>query len=84
MELGRFKESNGGIGIGDDINYEYFEVHKTNDENDRVIILWKLNIFERILVLFTGRVWQQSLLKGGDLQETAITIDKPYMKKVEN
>jgi hypothetical protein len=75
MELGNFKESNGYIGE----DYNKFNVHYVGSSDDRIIFCWELNIFERIILLFTGHVWQQSLLNGGELQKTAITIDKPFM-----
>jgi len=78
MEIDKFDEVNDVMGTGEDAFY----LHKAQDEDNRIVICWKLSIFERIGLLFTGRIWQQSLLYGDGLQTTAISVDKPVMDNV--
>ena len=41
------------------------------------MICWKLNLYERICVLFTGRLYQYSIIEGQELQGSLMTIGKP-------
>jgi len=76
MELGEFDESNDFIGGRE----SSFRVYRDYDSDEGLIVFcWKLNFFERLQVLFTGRVWHHVLLNGERLQECAITIEKPVM-----
>ena len=75
MEMGEFDESNSGIGSG----IGRFPVYDSCDKDGRIIFCWKLGIWERLVLLFTGRIWHQVLLKGDELQECAVHVDKPDM-----
>ena len=77
MNVGEFKESNSTIGHGD----EKFDVHLDGGEEGGVVICWKLDMWERVWVLFTGRVWQHNLTYGHDLQTCGVSIEKPRMGK---
>jgi len=80
MDIANFPESNAGIGAYG----REFRIFRASDAEDRIVICWKLNWYERFLVLFTGRVWQQSLLEGKPLQGSAITAVKPVMEDARN
>lgn len=48
-----------------------------NDPYGRVISCWSLTWAERIKVLYTGRVWHESLTFKNALQPLKLSIEKP-------
>jgi hypothetical protein len=48
-------------------------------DNDQTISCWKLNIKERIKILFTGKLWLRQLNFGSPLQPQSPTIDYPFI-----
>jgi hypothetical protein len=52
-----------------------------NDEQGTVISCWKFTCWERLKLLFTGRLWVLSLTFGAPLQPIAFDIDYPSMPK---
>lgn len=59
--------------------YQPLPSHKTAD--GEVITCWGLDWRERLLVLFTGRVWWRTLTFGGPLQPQMGQIDNPFKGK---
>jgi len=51
------------------------------DPEGRIICCWSLNIWERLIVLFTGKVWHQILTFNKPLQPQLLTVEKPDMEK---
>lgn len=54
-----------------------------NRESDwrEVTSCWKLTWYERILILFTGRVWSTLMTFGGPVQPQIIRIESPFNRK---
>lgn len=40
---------------------------------------WSLNLWERLKVLFTGRIWHEVLTFSKPLQPQKLSVDKPEM-----
>jgi hypothetical protein len=76
-----FKESNATF-AEDQEEYLPLPVHKRMDEEGTVVSCWKLSFFERLKVLFTGRVWYSVWTFGGPLQPQLPSIDKPEGMKL--
>lgn len=64
--------------------YNPLPAHKfPNDAQGRIACCWKLNIFERIRVLITGRIWHQIATFDEPLQPQLLSVEKPEMVKPE-
>lgn len=44
----------------------------------RIAFCWKLSPWERIKILFTGKVWQQVLTFNKPLQPQKLGVNKPF------
>ena len=75
-----FKEVNQIIGA-DSEGYKQLYVHKTKDQFGDVTSCWKLSLFERIQVLFTGKVWLCQRTFNHDLVNSLITTEKDEVIK---
>ncbi len=74
----KFKESN-IIFAKDQPEYLPLPAYK-NDKGD-VISLWQLNFFERIKILFTGRMWFHVSTFNKPLQPQLPTLKYPFIRK---
>lgn len=50
--------------------------YRHDSKNVEIVSCWKLTVWERIKLLFTGRVWVQLLTFGNPLQPQYVTINK--------
>lgn len=57
--------------------YQPLPVHKTAD--GEVISCWRLSIFERVRVLFTGRIWFRTLTFNEPLQPQGPCVEYPFV-----
>jgi hypothetical protein len=73
-----FKESN-IVFAKDQPEYLPLPAYK-NDKGD-VISLWKFNFFERIKILFIGKIWFHVLTFNHPLQPQRPTLDYPFEYK---
>ncbi len=48
---------------------------------DRTVSCWKLSLFERLKLLFTGRLWLLQLNFRQPLQPQLPTVDCPFVRK---
>lgn len=48
------------------------------DPEGRVAFCWQLTWTERLILLVTGRLWQQILTFNKPLQPQKLTVDKPF------
>ena len=69
-----FKNAN-TIYAKDQPEYLPLVVHK--DEGGTVTSLWKLTPFERLKILFTGRLWLQNLTFNRPLQPQLPSVNNP-------
>ena len=75
MENIKFKECNIEIGKGQDVYYTlqaYFD-------GDAVVTCYKLNLWERLKVLFTGKIWLGQMTFGSALQPQLPTVHKEIL-----
>jgi len=67
----------------DQPQYLPLPAHRFSDEPDtgRIACCWQLNWKDRLIILFTGRVWHQILTFNQPLQPQLLTIEKPVDMK---
>ena len=60
--------------------YLKLPAHKFDgDPQGRIACCWRLSFKERLMVLFTGLIWQQVLTFNAPLQPQLLTVYKPDM-----
>ena len=75
MKIIKFKEQN-IVYAENQPEYLPLPAYKHKSLNVEVVSCWKLTVWERIKLLFTGRVWVQLLTFGAPLQPQYVTINK--------
>ena len=55
--------------------------HRVGDPEGTVVSCWGLSLRERLRLLFTGRLWLQTLTFDHPLQPQLPGVDKPLMKE---
>lgn len=61
---------------------EYLDLPSYRDKaTGRVISCWKLSLFERLKLLFTGRLWLHILAFNNPLQASKLSADSPFPYK---
>jgi hypothetical protein len=80
MKLVEFPEQTTVI-AKDQPPYAQFPCHQVGDARDTIIACWELSIFERLKILFTGKVWHLILKFDQKLQPQLLLVDKPKMEK---
>lgn len=58
---------------------DYKPLPAYSDET-QTVTCWKLTWYERIKILFTGKMWFQQMNFGQKLQPQYMTVDKPFVK----
>lgn len=58
---------------------EYLPLPAFRWDDGRIATCWKLTWRERLMLLFTGCVWQQVLTFNQPLQPQKLTVEKPEM-----
>lgn len=56
---------------------EYLPLPAWTDGHE-VISCWRMTWHERLIALFTGRVWLRQLTYGQPLQPQLVTVDRPF------
>lgn len=79
MKIAEFAEQTVVI-AKDQPQYIPLPAHRFGDEEGRIACCWKLTFWERIRVLFSGKIWHQILTFNGPLQPQLLTVEKPAMK----
>ena len=80
MKLIVFKEVNTTY-AEDQPEYRPLPAYKyTNDAEGRIVCCWGLSFFERVKLLFTGKLWHSILTFNQPLQPQLLQIDKPAMR----
>lgn len=60
--------------------YRPIPAHRfAGDERGRIAFCWKLTLRERLVVLFSGKLWQQVLTFNQPFQPQLLTVEKPDM-----
>lgn len=62
---------------------QYFPLpaHIVVGEECRTIFCWKANFWERLQILFTGKIWHHVLTFGNPLQPQLLQVDTPFVKQ---
>lgn len=83
MEIISFKEAN-TIYAEDQSKYKSLPCFRYNVEEGRLACCWKLTFFERLQVLFTGKIWHNILTFYQPLQPQLLQVNKPKDMNWEN
>lgn len=75
MKPTEFKESNTTFGKNQP-NYSPLPALSFKDSQGIVITCWKLSFFERMKLIFTGRIWLSSMTFLQPLQPLYLTVNK--------
>ena len=57
---------------------EYLPLPAHRTEDGRVFSCWKMTLLERVIVLFTGRIWFGTMPFGQPLQPQKIQVRSPF------
>ena len=76
----KFKEMNSEIAKNQK-EYLTLPAWKSNEQNGEVISCWRLTIFERIKLLFMGKVWVRVWTFNNPLQPQCLQIEYPFIQK---
>jgi hypothetical protein len=68
----------------DQPEYMPLPAHIAGDKQGTLTFAWRLTWYERLAILFSGVIWQQTLTFGSPLQPQLLTVEKPYMSKRKN
>lgn len=63
----------------DQPEYQPLPAHQFNDSTGTIACCWKLTLWERIKLLFTGVIWHQIWTFNKALQPQLLTVEKPIM-----
>lgn len=63
----------------DQEEYLPLPAHLVGDPSGCIVFCWKMTLLERLKVLFTGNVWQETLTFNSPLQPQRLSIKKPVM-----
>ena len=75
-----FKEANKIYGLNQP-EYQPLKAYLfETDIRGQIISLWKANIWDRIKILFTGKVWLSQLTFHKPLQPQSLTTEYPFIK----
>lgn len=75
MKADYFKEHN-VVFAKDQPEYTPLPALRIKDEKDTIIICWKLTFWERVRVLFLGRIWSSELNFFNPLTPRYLSTDK--------
>ena len=79
MNLTDFPERTLLIGAGQE-QYQPLPAYRyQQDPCGRVVFCWKPTFRERVIILLTGRIWQQVLTFNQPFQPTKLEVEKPEM-----
>lgn len=67
----------------DQPQYNPLPAHHYGDDEGTIAFCWKLGFYERLQVLFTGKIWQRVLTFNQPLQPQLLQTVKPVMQKPE-
>lgn len=70
-----FKEQN-VVFAKDQPQYRPLPAHVNKGGNGEVISCWKLSLWERIRLLFTGKIWQSQCMFGKPLTPSLLTTKR--------
>jgi len=59
---------------------EYLPLPAFREKDGRVICCWKIGFFNKVKLLFTGKIWASLWTFNNPLQPLAIMTDKPFEK----
>ena len=80
MELIEFPEQTVVI-AKDQPQYRPLPAYQYRDEQGTIVCCWKLSFWERVRVLFTGKLWHTILTFNSPLQPQLLETHKPDMPK---
>jgi hypothetical protein len=63
----------------DQPEYEPLPAHQFGDVYGTIACCWQLTWWERLTVLFTGKIWHQVLTFQEPLQPQLLSVEKPTM-----
>lgn len=78
MKIVEFKEQT-GVYAKNQPQYQQLPAFQYMDAEGRIACCWKLTVWERIKLLFSGVIWHQILTFHQPLQPQMLTVEKPVM-----
>lgn len=75
MKPVKFKHQN-IVFAKDQPQYQPLPALKIDSPNGEVVSCWKMNIIERVIVLFTGRVWQSQMSFNEPLTPSLLSVNR--------
>lgn len=79
MKIIKFPEQNITLGENQE-EYLPLPAYRFIDGSGRIVFCWKLNLIEKIKVLFTGKIWHQVLTFNSPLQPQMMSVERPEIK----
>jgi hypothetical protein len=79
MELIEFPEAN-TIYAKDQPQYRPLPAYKTTE--GEIVCCWKLSLRERLILLFTGKIWHSIMTFNHPLQPQLLEVTKPGMYEI--
>ena len=64
--------------------YQSLPALKLNTKEGEVIVCWKMNFFERIKVLFTGKVWVSLMTFNKKLQPSYVSVNRKDVYSIKD
>ena len=80
MELVEFEEQT-VIFAENQPAYLPLPAYQLKDIEGTIVFCWKMTIYERFKVLFTGKLWHDVLTFNQPLQPQRLSVNKPVMPK---
>lgn len=62
-------------------DYITLPAYREDDDTGLVISCWRLSWWQRVVVLFTGKLWHQQLTYGEPLQPVIVHTGNPFKQK---
>lgn len=78
MQPTEFPESNAVLGEGQP-EYTPMPVYRYVGDEGRTVSVWRLSFWERLRLIFTGRIYVQVLTFRTPIQPQLLTVEKPDM-----
>jgi hypothetical protein len=77
MKLIRFPQINTVLGAKQP-EYNPLPCWRSKERNGLIVCCWKFTLWERIYILFTGKIWHQILTFQKPLQPQLLRVENPF------
>ncbi len=81
MKAIKFKGSNQMFGLKSEV-FPHMPAYQSKDGN--VVTCWKMSFAQKMLILFTGKVWVYTVTQNANLQYFKLTPTRPFQRVKPN